>query len=160
MADRVGTSTSRLNAFGINGQPIYLCTDGHPNGAYGGADKGDSDMTDIDYPYHFSGQGRTATTAYETHIRDLIEQVIFTSPGERVNRPTFGSGLLQLVFAPNSEELAGTTQFLVQSSLQEWLGDLILVDSVEVESIEERLNVTVSYLIRRTQQQRIDQFSR
>ncbi len=117
-------------------------------------------MTDIDYPYRYSGQGRTSTTGYETHIRDLIEQVIFTSPGERVNRPNFGSGLLQLVFAPNSDELAGTTQFLVQSSLQEWLGDLILVDGVEVENIEERLNVTVSYLIKRTQQQRIDQFSR
>ena len=137
-----------------------MCTDGHPDGSYGGADEGDSDMTDINYPYRFSGQGRTATTAYETHIRDLIEQVIFTSPGERVNRPTFGSGLLQLVFAPNSEELAGTTQFLVQSSLQEWLGNLILVDAVEVESIEERLNVTVSYIIRRTQQQRVEQFRR
>jgi phage baseplate assembly protein W len=115
---------------------------------------------DVDYPYHFSGEGRTATTPYEMHIRDLIEQVIFTSPGERVNRPTFGSGLLQLVFAPNSDELAGTTQFLVQSSLQEWLGDLIQVTAVEVENIEERLNVTVSYFIRRTQQERVDQFSR
>lgn len=117
-------------------------------------------MMDIDYPYHFSGQGCTATTPYEKHIRDLIEQVIFTSPGERVNRPTFGSGLLQLVFAPNSDELAGTTQFLVQSSLQEWLGDLIQVNAVEVESIEERVNVMVGYLIRRTQQERVDQFSR
>ncbi len=117
-------------------------------------------MSDIDYPYHFSGQGRTASIDYESHIRDLIEQVIFTSPGERVNRPTFGSGILQLVFAPNSVELAGTTQFLVQSSLQEWLGDLIQVSAVEVESIEERLNVTVRYLIRRTQQERVDQFSR
>lgn len=117
-------------------------------------------MVDIDYPYHFSGQGRTATTPYEKHIRDLIEQVIFTSPGERVNRPTFGSGLLQLLFEPNSVELAGTTQFLVQSSLQEWLGDLIQVNAVEVESAEERVNVMVSYLIRRTQQERVDQFSR
>ena len=117
-------------------------------------------MINVDYPYHFSGHGRTATTDYESYIRDLIEQVIFTSPGERVNRPTFGSGLLQLVFAPNSVELAGTTQFLVQSSLQEWLGELIQVTAVEVESIEERLNVTVSYFIQRTQQERVDQFSR
>lgn len=117
-------------------------------------------MSDIAYPYGFSGQGRTATTDYESHIRDLIEQVIFTSPGERVNRPTFGSGVLQLVFAPNNVELAGTTQFLVQASLQEWLGDLIQVSLVEVESIEERLNVTVSYRIRRTQQEKVDQFSR
>jgi len=117
-------------------------------------------MINVDYPYHFSSHGRTATTDYESYIRDLIEQVIFTSPGERVNRPAFGSGLLQLVFAPNSIELAGTTQFLVQSSLQEWLGELIKVTAVEVESIEERLNVTVSYLIRRTRQERVDQFSR
>jgi len=117
-------------------------------------------MTDIDYPYHFSGQGRTSTTDYDSHIKDLIEQVIFTSPGERVNRPTFGSGLLQMVFEPNSDELAGTTQFLLQSSLQEWLGDLIQVSAVEVENIEERLNVTVNYLVKRTQQARVDQFSR
>lgn len=114
----------------------------------------------IDYPYHYSGQGRTASTDYPAHIRDLIEQVLFTSPGERVNRPSFGSGVLQLVFAPNSVELAGTTQFLVQSSLQEWLGDLIQVNAVEVESVDERLTVTVSYLIRRTQEERVDQFSR
>jgi phage baseplate assembly protein W len=116
-------------------------------------------MINVAYPYLFSSHGRTATADYESHIRDLIEQVLFTSPGERVNRPTFGSGLLQLVFAPNSVELAGTTQFLVQSSLQEWLGDLIQVTDVEVESIEERLNVTVNYLIRKTQQERVDQFS-
>lgn len=117
-------------------------------------------MIDIDYPYNFSGQGRTASADYTSHIRDLIEQVIFTSPGERVNRPTFGSGVLQMVFEPNSVELVGTTQFLVQSSLQEWLGDLIQVSAVDVEADEERLNVTVSYVIRRTQQARVDQFSR
>ena len=116
-------------------------------------------MMDVDFPYQFSGEGRTASTDYESHFRDLIEQVIFTSPGERVNRPTFGSGLLQLVFEPNSVELAGTTQFLVQSSLQEWLGDLIQVSSVEVEGIDSRINVTVSYVIRQTQQERIDTFS-
>lgn len=117
-------------------------------------------MIDIDYPYHFSGQGGTAVIDYEAHIRDLIEQVLFTSPGERVNRPTLGCGVMQLVFEPNSTELAGTSQFLVQSSLQEWLGNLIQVTAVEVESVDERLNVTVSYMIRRTQQERVDQFSR
>jgi len=115
---------------------------------------------DINYPYQFSGKGRTDSAVYEAHIQDLIEQVLFTTPGERVNRPTFGSGLLQLVFEPNSVELAGTTQFLIQSSLQEWLGELIQVASVEVERNDARINVTVSYQVRRTQQQRVDQFSR
>lgn len=115
----------------------------------------------LDYPYHFSkSKGSTADADYVSHIRDLIEQVLFTNPGERVNRPTFGSGLLQLVFAPNSVELAGTTQFLVQAALQEWLSDLIQVNEVNVESVAERLTVTVNYTIRRTQENRTDLFSR
>ncbi len=59
----------------------------------------------IDFPFHFDNRGRTADTDPDGHIRDLIEQVLFTAPGERLNRPTFGSGLKQLLFQPNSEEL-------------------------------------------------------
>jgi hypothetical protein len=114
----------------------------------------------IDFPYKFDHRGRTSETDYEDHIRDMIEQVLFTSPGERVNRPSFGSGLLQLVFAPNSEELAGTTQFLVQGALQEWLGDLIQVESVQVESVESTLKVIVQYIIRRNQTRQTATFDR
>jgi len=114
----------------------------------------------IDYPFHLNNRGRTAETQEDEHIRDLIEQVLFTAPGERVNRPSFGSGLLQLVFAPNSDELAATTQLLVQSALQQWLGDLIQVESVKVESKEATLIVTVEYIIRRSQQHQMQQFTR
>jgi phage baseplate assembly protein W len=86
--------------------------------------------------------------------------VLFTAPGERVNRPDFGSGLMQLVFAPNSSELATATQFLVQGSLQQWLGDLIEVNEVRVESDDSKLLVTVEYTVRRTQQRQTAQFSR
>ena len=79
----------------------------------------------IDFPFHFDGRGRTATTTDDDHIRDMIEQLLFTNPGERVNRPDFGSGLLQMVFAPNSPELAAALQFTTQAALQRWLGDLI-----------------------------------
>jgi len=116
-------------------------------------------MTRIDYPFHFDKKGRTAETEYEDHIRDLIEQVLFTSPGERVNRPTFGSGLMQLVFSPNSEELASATQFLVQGALQQWLGDLIRVEGIEVENRDAKLFITIRYIILRTQEQKIVQFS-
>ena len=88
----------------------------------------------VDFPYHVDARGRTAPATDDDHVRDLIEQVLFTAPGERVNRPTFGSGLLQLVFAPNSDELATATQFLVQGALQQWLGDLIEVEAVDVET--------------------------
>ena len=114
----------------------------------------------LDFPLHFDGRGRTAETDYESHIRHLIEQVLFTAPGERVNRPDFGSGLQQLVFAPNSDELAAATQFLVQGALQQWLGDLIVVDDVSAESEDSRLEVTVVYTVRRTQEQRQAQFTR
>lgn len=100
---------------------------------------------EIDYPYHIDGRGRTAETTESGHVRDLIEQLLFTTPGERVNRPDFGSGLLQLVFAPASSELASTTQFLVQAGLQQWLGDRIRVDAVEVGIDDATLTVTVVY---------------
>ncbi len=114
----------------------------------------------IAFPYHFDARGRTAAVDYDAHIRDLIEQVLFTAPGERVNRPDFGSGLMQLVFAPNSDELATATQFLVQGALQQWLGELIQVEAAEVASEDATLRVTVRYTILRDQQRRVATFSR
>jgi hypothetical protein len=114
----------------------------------------------LDFPYHFDGRGRTAETEDDAYLRDLIEQVLFTSPGERVNRPTFGSGLGRLVFAPNSDELAAATQLLVQGALQEWLGDLIQVEEVSVASDEAQLRVTVRYQNRRSPETQTAQFTR
>nr|MDT0659423.1 GPW/gp25 family protein [Micromonospora sp. DSM 115978] len=102
----------------------------------------------IDYPFRVDRRGRTADTTDTDHVRDLVEQVLFTALGERVNRPTFGSGLLRLVFDPNGAELATATEFLVQSSLQQWLGDLIEVQVVEVTSQVATLQVAVTYRIR------------
>lgn len=77
-------------------------------------------LTNLRYPYQIDGRGRSAEADEVAWIRGLIEQVLFTSPGERVMRPNFGSGVMQLVFAPNSPELAATTQFLVQAALQQY----------------------------------------
>jgi phage baseplate assembly protein W len=117
-------------------------------------------MMQINYPFKIDGRGRVADTDYDEHIRQMIEQLLFAAPGERVNRPTFGTGLLQLVFEPNSEELASATQFLVQGALQQWLGDLIQVEAVDVESEDSTLYVTVQYVVRRNQQRQVAQFSR
>jgi phage baseplate assembly protein W len=114
----------------------------------------------VDYPFDFDSRGRTAETDDDEHIRDLIEQVLFTSPGERVNRPTFGSGVLQLIFAPNGEVLASATQMTVQGALQQWLGDLIQVEAVDVLSEDEKLQVSVQYTVRRNQQRQVAQFTR
>src|ERR1043166_2414916 len=114
----------------------------------------------VDYPYTFDSRGRTAETTEEEHIRDLIEQVLFTTPGERVNRPTFGSGVLQLIFAPNGAALETATQMTVQGALQQWLGDLIQVEAVEVRSDDAALQVLVQYTVRRTQQRQVSRFVR
>jgi uncharacterized protein len=114
----------------------------------------------IDSPLHFDSRGRTAETSADDHIRQMIEEVLFTAPGERVNRPTFGSGVLQLVFAPNSDALAVAGQIAVQGALQQWLGDLIQVEAVDVQGEDATLHVTVQYTVRRTQQRRTDQFVR
>jgi uncharacterized protein len=117
-------------------------------------------MSELDFPYHFDSRGRTAATDDDEHVRDLIEQVLFTVPGERVNRPTFGSALMQLVFAPASDEIATATQFLVQGALQQWLGDRVKIEAVGVESDDATLQVTVEYRSRAGEQTRVAQFSR
>ena len=104
-------------------------------------------MATLDHPYHFDGGGRTATTTDADHIRDLIEEVLLTSPGERVMRPDFGAGLLRMVFEPNGAAIAATTQFVVQSALQQHLGHLIAVSAVVVENIDSTLRVTVRYVV-------------
>ncbi len=110
----------------------------------------------IDFPFHFDSRGRTAAIGDDDHIRDMIEQFLFTNPGERVNRPDFGSGLLQLIFAPNSPELAAALQFTVQAGLQQWLGDVIEVQALEVTSEEATLRVLIQYVVRRTGERRTE----
>lgn len=115
---------------------------------------------DIKFPYRFDSSGQTAQSNFNAHIRELIDQLLFTVPGERVNRPTFGSGLHQLVFEPNSNELAITTQFTVQAALQQWLGDLIEVNEVRVLNQESSLIVTIVYTIRRNGEQFTSEFEK
>jgi phage baseplate assembly protein W len=114
----------------------------------------------IDFPWNFDGRGRTAATDDDDHIRDMIELLLFTAPGERVNRPDFGSGLLQLVFAPNSPELAAAVQFTLQAAINRWLGDLIDVRTLEATSDDALLTVELSYVVKATGQIRSATFSR
>jgi phage baseplate assembly protein W len=114
----------------------------------------------IGYPFRIDGDGRTAIESDQEHIRHLIQQVLFTTPGERVNRPDFGSGLMQLVFGAPNDEMLAATQFLIQGALQQWLGDLIQVEAVEVQSQESSLYITVRYTVQRSQQRQVAHFER
>ena len=114
----------------------------------------------LHFPFQPDQRGRSGEVDSDTHLRDMIEQVLFTVPGERVNRPDFGCGLLQLVFAPNSDTLAAAIQMTVHSALQQWLGDRIVVEGVNVEHSDSTLAVDVQYVVRHGQERRLTRFTR
>ena len=104
----------------------------------------------IDFPFNFDFSGRTAACDDEHHVRNMLEQLLFTNAGERVNRPEFGSGLLQLVFAGNSPELAAALQFTTRAAIQQWLSDVLDLQSLNVTSNESTLTIDIRYATRRT----------
>jgi phage baseplate assembly protein W len=114
----------------------------------------------IEFPFQLDSRGRTASATDNDHILQMIEQLIFTNPGERVNLPDFGTGIMQLVFAPNSPELAATVQFTLQAAIQSWLGDLIDIQNLDVEASDSSLTVDLQYVIRQTNQPQTATLSR
>jgi Bacteriophage baseplate protein W len=114
--------------------------------------------TDIAFPFRTDQLGRTAVAGYDDHVRDMIEQLLFTSPGERLMRPDFGCGLLDLVFAPNSPELASALELSVHAALQRWLGEVIEVESLDIVSEESVVRVHLVYGVRRTGERRSEVF--
>jgi Bacteriophage baseplate protein W len=107
-------------------------------------------MTYAAFPRRVDGRGRTLAAGDAEHVRTLVEQVLFTAPGERVNRPQFGSGLPQLVFAGADGALAAAAQVSVKGALQTWLGDLVEVQDVRVTTHDAALDVVVEYVVRAT----------
>jgi hypothetical protein len=115
---------------------------------------------EIAFPFSISQHGRVASATYEEHIYQLIYQLLFTNIGERVNRPTFGCSVVQLVFSLGSTELVTATQALVHAALEQWLGNLIKVEAVQVQMNDSVLTISVQYIILRTQQRKVSQFTR
>jgi phage baseplate assembly protein W len=161
MVNRFGPRTGERSAAGADRQRVHLRAKRHSDERHCHAGEGSGNMTrDIAFQYSTALDGRTATADLEAHIYQMIEQLLFTSPGERVNRPTFGSGVMQLVFAPNSQELASATEHMIQSAIQQYLGDLIKPEAVTITSEDATLTIMVQYVIQRTQQRQIAQFER
>jgi phage baseplate assembly protein W len=102
----------------------------------------------IDHPFHFDSLGRTAGTSWEDHVRDMLEQLLFTDPGERVNRPDFGTGARALLFRPNSPELAAAVRFTLQASLGRWFSDALEVQDLSADADDASLRITIAYRLR------------
>ena len=95
-------------------------------------------MTHLSYPFSVDTRGRTAATSDpRAYVRQLVESVLFTTPGERVNDPEFGAGLLSLLFLPNSDAQRASSQILVQSALQRVLSDLLVIEDLRVRNENE-----------------------
>ena len=107
-------------------------------------------MAYTDFPLHIDSRGRSAEAPVDDHVYDLIYQVLFTRPGERVNRPDFGSGLMHAVFAPNSPELATALEFTTRAALQRYLGDVIEVQALVMQADDAALRVDLKYAMRQT----------
>lgn len=103
----------------------------------------------LKYPFAIdAGGGRAAEEQdYDAYVRQLIRQVLMTAPGERINRPDFGAGIRRMVFAPNNPAAASLTQTLVYQALSKWLATVIKVEEVAVTSEDEKLFITVHYLV-------------
>lgn len=91
---------------------------------------------------------------YAKHVEQMMKQVLFTNPGERINRPDFGCGIRRMVFAPNSDVTANLLNVQVLQALERWLGDVISVDEVKIKAIDERLEVNIIYVIKARQERR------
>ena len=112
----------------------------------------------FDFPLTFDERGRSAVTDADDHVRDLIHLVLFTSPGERVNRPEFGCGVKQLLFAPLSDTLVAATEQLIHGALIRWLDPVISLEKVETTANEATLEIKISYVRRETGERREDMF--
>ncbi len=109
---------------------------------------------DVAYPLRLDGQGRTALTDPDRHVRDLVEQLLLTAPGERVNRPDLGSGLLRMLFLPNAEPLAAATEAAINGELAQAFAGRLEVRGVDVVVQESLLRVTVRYVTRSGEDER------
>lgn len=104
----------------------------------------------IAFPYQIDGRERTAEADEAEHIREMIEQFLFTRAGERVNRPDFGAGIDQLVFGHASPEAAATAGFMIRGGLQTYFGQRIVIEDVEARAEDSLLWITISYTVIRS----------
>jgi phage baseplate assembly protein W len=99
----------------------------------------------LNFPFGLAPDGSIAGVDEDQHIRERLEQILFTAPGERVMVPDFGCGVKDLVFASNDAVLAAATEFKVARALQTYMGNQVLISGVEVVNDEEKLRITISY---------------
>src|SRR3954464_5996405 len=95
----------------------------------------------VAFPFRLDSRGRTELTDDERHVNGMLELLLLTTAGERVNRPDFGGGLRQLLFGPATPELAATLQHTLRAEIIQWLDDVIDVRELEIWPDDGRIAV-------------------
>jgi uncharacterized protein len=104
----------------------------------------------LHHPFRFGAQGGVAVIDDpDRHLRDKIEAALFTSPGERVNRPDFGVGIDRAVFDTMNELAVAALEFRVTQALAREIGDDLILDSVNVRAEQEEGTLFVDIAFRR-----------
>ncbi|TKB25859.1 phage baseplate protein [Desulfopila sp. IMCC35006] len=100
----------------------------------------------LKFPFTINAEG-PLTSSRADHVREQIEQLLFTSPKERVFRPEFGVGIRRLVFEPNNTALWNITHKQLLSSLAEALHGEVDSKTIEVslQSQDSQLIILISY---------------
>jgi phage baseplate assembly protein W len=114
------------------------------------------------FPFKISDLGVPMTAPRSQAIRHQLEQLLFTLPGERVNRPTFGCGVQRLVFGGCSPESAAAAEYVIRLNVQEFLADVVQVDAVKVSAspADAALFVDILYTLLETGEERAETFRR
>ena len=105
-------------------------------------------MLHIDFPFGFDSAGKTELTNWSNHKRDMLIQFLLTTPGERVNRPDFGTPLSRMCFEGNSTDLAEVIQFVARAGLDRWLGQVVEVIELNANAEEAVLILDLKYRVR------------
>lgn len=97
------------------------------------------------FPFRISSDGRPERVDRRTTLRHQLEQLLFTLPGTRVNRPEFGCGVQRLVFEGADIEAAATAEYLISTSIRRYLGELVSLDTVRVSVDDSTLYIDILY---------------
>ena len=104
------------------------------------------------YPPAIGPDGTIALAAYEEDVRQAVWIILGTEPGERVMRPTFGSGLRAFVFEPINPSTISRLEGRVRDALIAWEPRIDVRSVAVTQDAAERgrLLVEIEYLVRAT----------
>lgn len=112
------------------------------------------------FPFRVGAARVPTPISPELGVREALEQLLFTLPGERLNRPDFGCGIQRLVFSGAAPEAAAAAEYAIGVAVRRYLGEQVRFEAVRVTAIGETLTIDLLYTVRATGEERAESFVR